>query len=110
MTTDSLQVTDPDVLRAFYGAGTVGDGRFEVPATSGAAIEAPLLLIRTNGAKNIGEYFPKVAIERNGQISWPTEDFALVPLKFTALTVTGQPRKVIISDDFVEPDEEPVEP
>lgn len=100
VTTDSLQVTDPYALTLFYGNGQAADGRFVVPPASGAAQEHSMLLIRTNGTKNIGEWFPKVSVQRNGVLNWQTEDFALMPLKFTALVATGQPLKVIISDDI----------
>lgn len=97
VTTDSLQIDDKEVLKYYYGVGTATAGEFSVPPASGAAVEKAMLLIRSNGTKNIGEWFPKVSIARNGPITWPTDDFALVPFKFTALTASGQPLKVIIS-------------
>jgi hypothetical protein len=100
VTTDSLQVTDRDILKLYYGAGTATAGEFSVPPASGASAELAMLLIRTNGTKNVGEWFPKVSIQRNGPINWQVEDFALVPFRFTALQETGQPLKVIISGDI----------
>ncbi len=99
---ESLQVTDAEVLAKFYGGGTVTAGEFAVPDSS-TPVEQAMLLIRQDGTRNVGEWFEKVAIERNGQITWPNDSFALVPLKFTALKVTGKPIKVIISSEIVVP-------
>lgn len=101
VTTDSLQVTDTFALDLFYGNGTAEDGRYLVPPSSGVATEHSLLLIRTNGqGYNVGEWYPKVAVQRNGVIQYVTDDFSLMPLRFTGLQVTGQPFKVIISDNI----------
>ncbi len=102
VTTESLQVTDPLVLAMYYGGGTQTAGEFAVPQSS-APVEKAMLLIRRDGTKNVGEWFYKVAIQRNGPITYPTDSFALVPLKFTALKVTGQPLKVHISADITAP-------
>lgn len=100
VTTDSLQVTDPEVLDLYYGGQTEA-GKYVVPQSSGGSVERSMLLIRESAqGKVVAEYYPRVSVSKNGRITWPTKSFALIPLRFTVLKATGKNFVEILSDDF----------
>lgn len=98
----SLQPKDGDVMKLYYGGGTAAAGSFSAPRSSETAIaEKSALLVFIDGTEVLPAYCPKVSVKRNGVATFPTDDYAQIPLVGTILDPsTGSPT-VWLSDDFV---------
>lgn len=86
--TFQMHQVDGDVLRLFFGGGTVTDGKFAAPANP-VAQEHALYIVMTDGTNNVGLYFPKVSILADDDIEVDVENFLSFPVRATVLSVSG---------------------
>lgn len=100
-TVNSLQPKDGDVLKMYYGGGTVATGSFSAPRSSDTAETVKsALLVFIDGSEVYPAYCPKVSIARNGVVSFPVDDYAEVPLKGTILDPSSGSPTIWLSDDI----------
>lgn len=80
------QIKDPQILRFYYGGGTIVDGAFKAPpAASRQPIEGSGLVLLNEGGDWIGSFNPRVAVGRDSFIDLPQGELSKVPLKATVL-------------------------
>jgi hypothetical protein len=91
-TLNAEQVLDNDVLELYYGGGdaSVAD-RFALPDAP-AAIERSVMVVMLDGTTPLGFSVQRASILRGDVISLADDDFMKLPLKFTVLKASGQPR------------------
>lgn len=94
----SLQVLDNEALALYFGGGdaTVAD-QFSLP-DSPAPQERAAVVVFLDGATPLGFYTPKVSIRREDAIEVASDDFMKLPLRFTVVKATGEPKAVWIGD------------
>jgi hypothetical protein len=92
LTVQSLQVKDNTVLSLYYGGGdaSVAD-EFSLPDTPAIQERALLVAIDDPGGV-LGLFVYRASVKRDDTISMPSDDFSTVPLRFTYLKATGQPK------------------
>jgi hypothetical protein len=86
--TFTMHQVDADVLRLFFGGGTVTEGKFSAPANP-TGQEHALFVVMVDGNNRVGLYFPKVSILADDDISVDVEDFLAFPVRATVLSMSG---------------------
>lgn len=99
-TIPSLQLRDRAVLELYYGGdgGAVAD-EFALPDTAVAAQRA-VTVVFMDGASPFALYVPKTEITRGDALEFATDALTKVPLKFTILQASGNPKAVWIGADL----------
>lgn len=91
-TVKSLQINDNVALSLYYGGGDFSDpNQFDVP-DSPAPQEKAAIVVFLDGSDVMGFYTPKVSIFRADAIEAAADDFMTLPLKFTVLKNSTDPK------------------
>lgn len=99
-TIPSLQVLDNEVLTLYYGGGSIAvANEFQLP-DSPVPQEKAVAVIFLDGVIPVCFYVPKASIRRDDAIDASTDDFMSLPLRFTLVKASGQPRAIWIADDL----------
>lgn len=99
-TANSLQVKDNEILTLYYGGGdaTVVN-EFALPDNA-AIQERAIHAVFIDGAEVYALYANRCAIRREAGMETPADNFAELPLRFTPLKATGQPKAIWIADEL----------
>ena len=89
-------------LSHYFGKGTVdgATGAFAVPA-SYTSSEVAILVVVISGSDFLAFHTAKAATQPGDAIEFDPEKFAGMPIKYTILAITGQPKMTIFSDTLV---------
>lgn len=100
LTVTSLQIKSGEILNLYYGGGTEAAGTFDTPDTPLTQERALLIAIADAGGP-AALWVTRSSVRRDDTISMPGDDFSTVPLRFTFLKQSGQPKVRWMSDNFV---------
>lgn len=98
MVVKSIQFKDNTVLSLYYGGGDATTANeFAWPDTA-TPTEKALTLIMLDGTTPMALYASKVSIRREAEIEVTSDDYTKLPLRFTFLKNSSNPRAIWIAD------------
>ena len=97
LTVKPIQWTEEQLKHRFGASGTVdkAKGHFKVPDVYTAS-ETAMLVVLLDGDRFLGFGYSKLSSGPDGGLSFSSEDFAALPIKYTVLGLTGRDKLTII--------------
>jgi len=102
-TINSLQALDGEILKMYYGGGTVSAGEFVKPTTPTAQEHGFVAIMSQGGGVWSAEWFPKVSIIGGDAPIVKTDEFWMYPLVVTELVHSTLGLGSIISTSIAVP-------
>jgi hypothetical protein len=97
---NSLQLLDKTILSLYHGGGSAATTNEFATPDAATTTEKATTLVMVDGTSAVALYCPKASIKKAGDMTFAADDFVKIPLRFTPLKYSTNPKSIWISAGF----------